>query len=568
MIKKTIMGVNPGHNGSIALVKDGELVYFTEEERLSRSKYDSDPLLGMIDVLSSTQVDTVIIGGTNKNDLPRDTWSGKSTIEHLASKYNPRVEIIYACDEHHLGHAAGAFYNSGFDTAISVVVDGTGSARNDGGIGGYETESVWVFNYKDSPKLVHKRYYSDQARFESPDSPLVFDDTVTITKAYEAVTDYLGFHFIEAGKVMGLASYGQEEPQLPSLFLNGRGDKNILDPRYPAGSLINTHSNELIRQNVGNYEFHTDPTKLSHVQCNIAYKVQAETQELVGDLIEHAVEVTGVRKVCLSGGYALNCVANYYLKKRFPNIEIYVEPVSSDAGTSIGLAKYHWYQITQDQNIRPQKNVYLGKNYSPEIYDTAINMYKDDLEIHTDITAADVAQIIADKNIVCMYQNGAEAGPRALGNRSILYDPRDPNGKDFVNEIKGREWFRPFAGTILEESASEWFDMAGLNSSPFMMYAVDAKERAKDEVPSIIHVDGTCRIQTVNQKQNKNYYNLISSFNDITGVPVLFNTSFNLAGDPLVETPFDALKTLFSSKLNYLYFPVFGVLLEKKLKVS
>ena len=171
------------------------------------------------------------------------------------------------------------------------------------------------------------------------------------------------------------------------------------------------------------------------------------------------------------------------------------------------------------------------------------------------VTFMDVAKIIEQRNTVAIYQGRSEAGPRALGNRSILYDPRDPDGKDKVNIIKKRESFRPFAGTIKLHVVHEWFDMAGLEESPFMMYAVDVRPEKKDLIPAILHVDDTCRIQTLSLGQNPNYYGLIDAFNQITEVPILFNTSFNLAGEPLVETPEDAIETFEDSAIDYLYFP-------------
>jgi len=175
----------------------------------------------------------------------------------------------------------------------------------------------------------------------------------------------------------------------------------------------------------------------------------------------------------------------------------------------------------------------------------------------------DVAKLLEERNTVAIFQGRSEAGPRALGNRSILYDPRDPNGKDRVNSIKRRESFRPFAGSILLPYVHDWFDMAGLLESPFMMYAVDVLPEMADKIPAILHVDNTCRIQTVTSKQNHNYYGLIDAFNQLTDVPILFNTSFNLAGEPLVETPEDALNTFRNSKLDYLYFPEVHKLISK-----
>ena len=166
-----------------------------------------------------------------------------------------------------------------------------------------------------------------------------------------------------------------------------------------------------------------------------------------------------------------------------------------------------------------------------------------------------IAHFLASRKTVAIFQGRSEAGPRALGNRSILYDPRDPDGKDKVNIIKKREAFRPFAASVLLEDAPKWFDMAGLYESPHMMYAMDCFEKHWKTIPAVLHVDHTCRIQTVTSSQNLHYFNLIKAFKNITKVPMLFNTSFNLAGDPLVETPRDAIDTFMKTELDYLYFP-------------
>jgi len=166
-----------------------------------------------------------------------------------------------------------------------------------------------------------------------------------------------------------------------------------------------------------------------------------------------------------------------------------------------------------------------------------------------------IAHFLASRKTVAIFQGRSEAGPRALGNRSILYDPRDPDGKDKVNIIKKREAFRPFAASVLLEDAPKWFDMAGLYESPHMMYAMDCFEKHWKTIPAVLHVDHTCRIQTVTSNQNLHYFNLIKAFKNITKVPMLFNTSFNLAGDPLVETPRDAIDTFMKTELDYLYFP-------------
>jgi len=223
-----------------------------------------------------------------------------------------------------------------------------------------------------------------------------------------------------------------------------------------------------------------------------------------------------------------------------------------------------FFSILNFQNEKdPLINLYLGPEYKYEsdILDKYIkfNKLEDEIEV-TETTDAEVAQLIKDRNIVTIFQGRSEGGPRALGNRSILYDPTDPNGKDFVNTVKGREWFRPFAASVLKEHAKEWFDMKGLKETPYMMYALEVSDEHIGEIPAVTHVDGTCRIQTVTKEQNENYYNLINEFYKLSGVPLLFNTSFNLAGHPLVETLQDAIETLYTSQLEYMYLPELGKL--------
>tara|TARA_B100000085_G_scaffold67237_1_gene59968 strand:+ start:8834 stop:9430 length:597 start_codon:yes stop_codon:yes gene_type:complete len=180
-----------------------------------------------------------------------------------------------------------------------------------------------------------------------------------------------------------------------------------------------------------------------------------------------------------------------------------------------------------------------------------------------DVTYDDVAEIIAGRELVALFQGRSEAGPRALGNRSLLYDPRDHEAQKVVNKIKKREEWRPFAASVMLEYANDWFDMQGLDESPFMMYAMDARPPVWHLIPGVLHIDKTCRIQTVTEQQNEHYYKLIRAFWDRTSIPMLFNTSFNLAGQPLVETPQDAFATFNMSDIPYLYFPEIGKLVRK-----
>ncbi len=550
-----ILAINPGHNGSAALLVDGELKFYIEEERLSRNKYDGNPFAGIMEALKYG-VDILVLGGTSEH-FPQLPWTGEDPYSGFLRKFNRNLQVINLGHAHHLGHAAGAFYNSGFDEAAAVIVDGSGTHRQidingDYKNSGFETESIYKCDYEEGIKEVFTSYGGNYDTQRVSNENIEMDSAITVVKAYEAVSEYLGFGFIEAGKTMGLAPYGKYDEMIPSLFYNSRGNKNVFIPNYPAGAHIDHTRHPYLTLTENPKDWHKDPSKVTDAAKNLAWAVQDETQTLVGDLIQKAVDKTGQTNIVIAGGYGLNCVANYYYKKRFPDLNIYVDPISHDGGTSIGLAQIVHYTETKEKTKRPLNTLYLGperkENYDLEEYETK------------NVTAADVAKLIADKNIVTLFQGRSEAGPRALGNRSILYDPTDPKGKDTVNKVKGREWFRPFAGSMLKEYFEEWFDTYGMEETPFMMYAMDFKTEKHGEVPAITHVDGTCRIQTVTREQNESYYDLIEEFRKITGVPILFNTSFNLAGQPLVETLEDALYTMKNCDIEYLYLPDVGKL--------
>lgn len=561
----SILAINPGHNGSAALVVDGEVVFYGEEERFSRLKYDGNPFRAMLHVLSNFQVDELVIGGTS-NQFHQLPWTGEDSYTALARKFNANIKITKMGHLHHLGHAAGAFYNSGFETAATIVVDGAGSFtqeelfENGPVTGGFETESIYQCSYPHEFNAVYK-HYADGNTMYFDNGIQEFDNSVTITKAYEAVSEYLGFGFIEAGKTMGLAPYGENDDFIPPFFINGKGNKNLLLPDYPRGAHIDENRHPYLKRFTDPREWHNDFSLVRDVDKNLAFKVQQAVEEQMYELIQKALDITGENNVVISGGFGLNCVANYKFIKKFPDVNFYIDPIAHDGGTAIGLARYAWFQHSQDTTQSPLKSVYLSS--LPDYSQLNVIMERvENIDVN-DITPADVASLIDQGNIVALFQGQSEGGPRALGNRSILFDPRRTDGKDIVNQVKMREWFRPFAGSVLEEYANEWFDMAGLESSPFMMYAVDVVTDKIDQIPAVTHVDNTCRVQTVNPSQNQHYYELIKEFHNITGVPVLFNTSFNLAGQPLVESLIDAIITILNSDIRYLYLPEIGKLITK-----
>lgn len=588
-----IAGIARGHNAGVCLLKNGEVVFSIEEERLTRHKYDGGPLASMIKILEYTdKLDFLVVAHTQalRETAGRIDYTGDDIYTGLARKLNliDRKKDIYNHPQvidlshiHHKLHAACAFYRSGFKEAAALIVDGAGTfiplkVGNEQTIA-WETESIFDCSYPSKFKTVYKHLglrgpsigahdvahdagvMGEEGTFE-----LALTDRAGITKVYEAVTEYCGFSSIEAGKTMGLFPYGKKNDNIPDLFETNSvvplSNRNIIVPNYPQGAIVNSLLFEELIESEAD-----DVTTLEN-RRDLAYACQTQTQAQVVKLIKKAAELTGQTKVVISGGYGLNCVANYHYLEQLQGtgIEIYVEPISNDAGTAMGAAMMFYRDFTKDKTVfEINHNLYLGPkyDYSTDQINSVVNAFSAEIE---DADYDKVVELLTNRNIVAMFQGGSENGPRALGNRSILFDPREKDGKDFVNLVKRREYFRPFAGTILKEHVHEWFDLRGKDESPSMMYAVNCQPGVEEKIPSIIHVDGTCRIQTVTEQQNQHFYNLIKKFYDKTEVPILFNTSFNLGGDPLVETLEDAVATLEKSDIEYLFLPEYGKLITVK----
>ena len=547
-----IVSVARGHNGSTTLLVDGEVVFYLEEERLSRFKYDGSPLLGLQKVFDYVDhIDHLVICHTHRHGPVLD-WSGEDAyagwVRKLARK---RFEFqTHEIDTiHHEMHAACGFYNSGFESAACVIADGAGSFLQIGEIQDtcYEFETIFKAGYPGDFDTVFKHVGTKQAiGMQEPEENIFVTEYPGHTKMYEAVTQYCGFPAIEAGKLMGLAPYGKPNEDLPSFFNGEWGNRDLIIPTYPNAALLNVARYDVLKADVKNHV----EGEYTDVQKDLAYKIQEQTSDRMVQLIRKAHELTGEKNIVICGGYGLNCVANYKYWKEFPDLNIYCEPISHDGGTSIGGAKYVYNKLKETEKPSKQESVYYGPQYDPATYEADL----EGLEV-TDTSYDDVAKLIREGNIVTIYQGRSEGGPRALGNRSILFDPTIKDGKDHVNAVKHREWFRPFACSIKKEKVHDWFDLAGRDETPHMMYAVKCHDGVEEKIPSVIHVDNTCRIQTVTQEQNEHYYNLIDAFDKIADVPILFNTSFNLGGDPLVETIEDAVNTLSKSDIEWMYLP-------------
>jgi carbamoyltransferase len=586
-----IAAIARGHNAGVCLLKDGKVVFSIEEERLSRQKYDGGPYASMMEILKYTdKIDYLIVAHTQKlkdtagkvDFTGDDVYTGLARkmglIDRTADPHN-HPQVIDLSHIHHKLHAACAFYRSGWESAVSVIVDGAGTFIGiNNNIQGqttvWEVESIINCAYPSNFHSLYKHYATRDAmigamlkNFPSDITDeagktheAIFSDRAGIVKVYEAVTQYCGFQAIEAGKTMGLFPYGKPNDKIPQLFeTEGKlplSNRNLIIPTYPSAALVNAFIFDYLEDEIGKSY---DDVSLLQNRRDLAYACQTQTQEQVLKLIRKAVAMSNNKRVVLSGGYGLNCVANYYYLEHLKEegIELYVEPTSNDAGTAMGAALMFYHQIFADKTPKMHNTLYLGpiREYTLADIEKRASISENKNVKITDATHKDVVKLLKSKNIVAMFQGRSENGPRALGNRSILFDPTFKDGKDFVNLVKKREYFRPFAGTILQDDVHEWFDLRGMKDSPFMMYAVNCQPGVEEKIPAIIHVDGTCRIQTVTEEQNKHYYDLIKTFKDETGIPILFNTSFNLGGEPLVETLDDAFRTLENSKIEYLYLP-------------
>ena len=521
-----------------------------EERKVSR-KREKDPIYSLYDF--DTEDDVVYSFQTPTSDLVSYNFN-----RYVASKKYNIVRSYDFTDSHHLVHANLAFYDSGFSEALVFVLDRDGSIAS---LNNFtydscrESESVYIASYPNNFQPIYKNYWTiknnsfdfiKDASLLYPECEFKAQSQQSIVKVYETATSLILQGRLENGKTMGLSAYGNKSIKLYDFFTD---DSIALDHHFGHQTMgENEHSVNLDFQKIARKDIVNENYQ---VYADYAWQVQKQTQEALGALVNKYVNKTGIKNVCLTGGYALNVVANHYLISQFPDVNFFFEPLADDSGNSIGSAMKAYRDETLDMGVYPLRNTFFnGSRYSLD----GVN--------GKDISIKEVAELLSNGKSIAVYQGLAEAGPRALGNRSILFDARDKNAKDKVNNIKKREWYRPFAGMVLEEDANKFFDMGHIIKSQHMTVSFPVKDSAIDVIPGVIHVDNTCRIQTID-KTNINIFELLNEFKKITGIGVILNTSFNLAGYPLVETPQNALETLKNSNLDYVWFPEISKIVSK-----
>lgn len=532
------------HDSGVCLYEDGKILYFFKEERLTRKKRDKIPLtsLNKILELNDKKIDVVVFCPVMSGE--NSTIKTAKLILEKNGQDVSNIEFYNLEDSHHLQHASLAFYNSGFEKATVVVIDRNGSdyfgsAR--------ESETIFEASYKDGFLPLYKSFWiynnygQESLDLWSSQSGIEIDSRSLfgIVKVYESATTAIGEHCLENGKTMGLSAYGNKQKKFPKFFVeNGNipNDFYFSHAEHKSGNYQSVYFN--FKQLKGN-----DFSKNNYKNyADLAWQVQVQTQEAVKYLIKKAIGLSGNKKIILTGGYALNIVSNSFLIKEFPDVEFYFDPMADDSGNAIGGAMLVYYQKNKEEKSEPLKNLFFhGTSHSLK------NISGDSFKV------SDFVDQICQGKSIAVYQGLAEAGPRALGNRSIFFNAMSPEAKSVVNKIKNREWYRPFALSVLASDADKYFYMLKNSGSRHMMLSLDSFEKTKKLFPGVVHVDGSCRVHTV-ESEDGLLFEILQKIKEATGHGVILNTSLNLAGEPLVESPEDAKKVFKNSELDILWF--------------
>lgn len=493
------------HDLSCCLLTDGQIVRAVEEERLSREKnalgVRSQQFKSLDYCLQDKKLTDIDLFITN------DIFSTR--VLELKGLWSS-IKI-----NHHLSHAASSYYTSGFDEAAILVVDGGGSKF------GEKDETVSLGIAQGNEIHFFKKYY---------------DNSVSLFYSYMMYE--CGFKIFQEGKVMGLAPYGT------NTYVNELSKYIQVDlPKKIRTNCDNTELNQYIRELISK-----DKRPRFRVTADIAYAAQYLFEDSMLKTIEYLYEKTKLPRLCYAGGAALNSVLNGKIKKKTGFKEIYVFPAAGDSGAGIGAALYGYYNLFNHKSYnKPRarmKHCYFGITYSNDKIIQTLNLYADKLQYkkytYQNLFSV-VAKMLHEGHIIGWFQDGSEIGPRALGNRSILASPCISTMKDTLNRrVKFRESFRPFAPVTKIDSASEYFEAE--NDNTFMLFVEPVKGPYKKLLPAVTHIDGSARLQTVSKESNYKLYCLLDCFQKLSQVPVLLNTSFNIKGEPIVETPDDALE--------------------------
>lgn len=545
-----VLGVNYSHDRSACLIKDGKVFAAIEEERIDRIKHS----VGFLSVADYKQFVKITpmkainyclqTAGISIDDL--DIIVTNSALKDSSSDI-AKLEIpikdkskIFSMSSHHMAHAYSTYFASPFTESAVLIIDSYGSYI-DKYRTAVESESFYVAKSEKIEKInsnyfmynlqslslgVFYNYFSRQLNFTTP----IGSDEI----------DFFKKGYPESGKLMGLAAYGHKREDWEKLIknINGRAQVSYenINNKYELWKMI--EENDCSEVDYSN-KFYKD----------IAYKVQEELEESVLYLVNELYKGTNQKNLCIAGGVGLNAVMNRRILDETPFENVFIMPAANDAGVALGCAYYGYYTLLGGKDRYAIQNNFWGKNYdNAEIVDS-IKKYSNSIK-YRNVTTKEVAELISKGKIIGWFHGKSEFGPRALGHRSILADPRIYDMKQYLNEkVKVRESFRPYAPSVMYEHAHEYFDID--REYPYMIMVAPVKEEKKCVIPAVVHEDGTARIQTVTEETCEKYYDLLNEFYKITGVPVILNTSFNKQ-EPIIETPEDAIKTFLNTNIDYL----------------
>lgn len=554
----TILGLNDS-NSAAAIIRDGQLIASAREERFDRIKFsDAYPTRAVNYCLKEAGVGLkdlthVVFAWNPGHELePQDSAAAVRYHKHFlhyipnnllrhvgGDKRNKRITTISEHFDfieggfdlhflpHHNSHAAGAFFTSPYDRAAVLTMDAYGD----------DITTEFFIGEGNSLRSIGRTLFPH-----------------SMGQVYAAVTQYLGYRAnSDEWKVMGLAPYGKPEyyDQFAKLI---RFDRERGEIRFDLDYFMfyvwhpRRYSDQFVEL-FGPERYPDD--ELTERHWNIAASFQRRVEDVVIEMCGYLHERTGLDTLCLSGGVAMNSKMNGRILAESPFTRLWIQPSADDAGGSVGACFYYWNQVLGEDRGFVMEHDYWGPGYSNEEIENALKDSAVRYEYLEDVEERAAASIAAG-NIIGWFQGRMESGQRALGNRSILADPRDPDMKNKVNRlIKHREWYRPFAPSVLEECQDEIFSISF--PSPFMQMVYPIRPEKRDLVPAVTHVDGSGRLQTVQKRTNPRYWKLIDEFRKLTGIGVVFNTSYNDNDEPIVCTPKDAIRTFFGTGLHELY---------------
>ncbi|MFC4263416.1 carbamoyltransferase [Ferruginibacter yonginensis] len=547
-----ILGTGLSHDGSTCLLKDGKLVVAIEKERLTRIKHDGgndyDTVQYCLDAAGITLNEVSLVvqcANFEKHEILPNKFKGKRL---FTNAQQPPIFTI----SHHLAHAYSALGTSPFETCAVMIIDGCGSFyhQSDDLVGAFIPATV-----QQQPGLYGEKdsfYYYDGVTLQpifkdfsiidfkqQPHQVYLPTSNHSIGGLYAMASNYCFGDFDDVGKLMGLAPYGRKNIYTDDLFI--LKDDTVWVNETVMHQYFTQPMDPIDRPFNDYFQYYAD----------IAYWVQTQATKAILYVFQHRLPLVNTPNICYAGGVALNAVANAQLLKNFPDKNFYIEPAAGDNGLAIGCAYYGWLSVLGKPKVLHNGSTFLGKTYFNNEIEQALKLLPTSYKIKKvdDVATATIPYLLNGKTIA-WFQGGAEFGPRALGKRSIIADPRIKDIQQYINgTIKCREDFRPFAPSVLYDYKDVYFEDGF--ESPYMILVDKIKPSFAALMPGIVHVDGSCRVQTVTS-DNEPYYSLLKHWYTATGIAVLLNTSLNKKGMPIVETPHDIIHFFMNSAIEVL----------------